>query len=207
MKHIFEVEHPLEKLTAFLNETPEGEVKPPYRLGTLLCRAWGWFKGSDASGMSGEKMRKRLEAVEWHPPVVSFTLVRHGKIFAGSNRADLQRWHVDVEALTARHESAGQRELAPAACKQSPRKTAEEIAKKILAGTPDERLKWHRDGSVKVLLTDIFPMGDKFHWPVVAHRNKFMAALGETLECHNWFADKFGTFHWRMPRGRRSFKK
>ena len=43
----------------------------------------------------------RAENLHWDPPVLSFTIERHGATVLGSTRAELHEWKINMETLTA----------------------------------------------------------------------------------------------------------
>lgn len=62
-----------------------------------LAACWHEFKGDDG-GMEGYKLLHRMENVAWHPPILSFTIERHGGTVLRSSRATLQEWWLDLFA-------------------------------------------------------------------------------------------------------------
>ena len=61
--------------------------------------------------MAGHKLIGRMENVEWHPPILTFLIERHGGTVLGSARAELQRWTVDLDRRTATCERVGHRQF------------------------------------------------------------------------------------------------
>jgi len=66
----------------------------------LLAACWHEFGGGDSERMHAGKVG-RMETVRWDPPVLSFRIERHGAMGAGSTRAGLQEWRVDLDRKTA----------------------------------------------------------------------------------------------------------
>ena len=56
----------------------------------LLRECWQDFRGWDETSMQPRKL-DRAEELHWNPPLLSFTIERHGAIVLGSTRAELQR--------------------------------------------------------------------------------------------------------------------
>jgi hypothetical protein len=105
----------------------------------------------------------RMEAVRWEPPILSFTIERHGAMALGSTRAELQHWRVDFDLIRASCvKDRGYRQLLPRAERVKAEPVATEIAEAINAGRADERLSWGRDGTVRVVLTKVFPYGSGY---------------------------------------------
>lgn len=73
------------------------------RVAMRLAGCWHEFARSASKRMHAGKLG-RMEAVRWDPPVLSFTIERHGAMSAGSTRAELQQWRIDLDRKTARCE-------------------------------------------------------------------------------------------------------
>ena len=119
-----------------------------------LAEAWDQLSGGDDTKMAARKLdRDRVESPEWHPPVLTFTIERHGGAARGSPRAEKQRWVIDLDARTARPEPAGQRQLRPARQTLDVAPVVGRIIAAIDAGADDPVLEWSKDtSSVRVLI-------------------------------------------------------
>jgi hypothetical protein len=121
------------------------------------------------------------------PPVLSFTIERHGAMSMGSTRAELQRWRVDLRRRTASCErSRSYRQVVPRAEAVRVEPIAREVADGILAGRTDERLKWQEEETVRVLVTRIFPRDSGYMQTITGRRNRLRAALETLLADAGW---------------------
>ena len=77
----------LEAVKSALGIKPR-RIDQPRKLERLLSEVWDDLGGSDC-GMAGHKLIGRMEHVEWNPPVLTFTIERHGGTVLGSTRAEL----------------------------------------------------------------------------------------------------------------------
>lgn len=68
----------------------------------------------------------------------------------------------------------------------SAKEVAEEIAERILNGEDDERIKRLVDGSVKVLVSKMFPTGSGFHRTVSGRRKRLVQYVAERLFQEGW---------------------
>ena len=90
-------------LEAMLSKLASGEPSPEIygKIETLLARCWDHFLGSGEEGMYGKKLLHRAEKLSWRPPILTFSIERHGGIARGSKRAEIHTWAVDLERRTA----------------------------------------------------------------------------------------------------------
>jgi len=79
-----------------------GNVAQPHstKIEQYLAKAWDKLAGDDG-GRQGDKLLGRTEAMEWHPPILSFKIERHGGFVLGSSRAEMQLSNIDTANLTA----------------------------------------------------------------------------------------------------------
>jgi len=108
--------HPeVQPLHAFLKQLHTGvfAVDTCSGLIDVLKQAWPHLQGSEINSTEAYKL-DRMEQPIWQPPVLTFTLERHGAIVAGgSKRAELHKWVINVEKGTADCSKAGARNLLP----------------------------------------------------------------------------------------------
>jgi hypothetical protein len=104
----------MDELRDYLNHLEPGSVEETNNLERLLAEVWDDL-GGDNCGMAEQKLNGRMEHVDLQPPVLSFSIERHGGIVNGSTRAELQRWKVDRDLQTATCELIGHRQLSPLA--------------------------------------------------------------------------------------------
>ena len=111
-----------------------------------LQNCWEHLEGSDAEGMEAWKL-ERMEEPHWQPPVLTFTIERHGGTVMGSTRAELQHWTVNVdEGIASCGTLRGHRQVEPMAKRLRVEPVVEELVQLINEGREDQRLKWSRDG-------------------------------------------------------------
>jgi hypothetical protein len=163
-----------------------GDVPDPSGLDRLLADHWADFKGSAEGGMAGYKLPGRMEKVRWQPPILSFVVERHGGTVLGSTRGQLQHWEVDFDKHTARIVKTRYRQLESMAPRLSVKALAEEIADRILNGEVDDRIERLEDGSVKVLISKIFPSGSAFQRTVSGRRKRLIQYVAERLSQEGW---------------------
>jgi hypothetical protein len=175
----------VDHVRAYLATTQPGQITDTSDLERLLAACWDEFSG-DYGGMEGYKLLGRMEDVTWEPPVLSFTVERHGRTVAGSSRADLQGWTVNTEQNTIFCEPLGFRQVRPMQPWLKVELLAEEIVRLIVAKQEDDRLQWHEDGSVKVLIGKIIPTDSAGKQTLAGRRKRFRKALVERLGAEGW---------------------
>jgi hypothetical protein len=137
-------------LHRFLAASPPA-IPDPATLERLLAACWHEFKGDDG-GMTGQKLLGRMEEVVWQPPILSFTVERHGGTVMGSSRASLQQWRLDLDKKTARCEERRFRQVRERQPRLDVEALAEEVASRILRQQADGRLRWCGDGRKAVAI-------------------------------------------------------
>lgn len=73
----------IESLRNYLSTINPGRVPDVKTLEKLLAQSWKEFEGCDG-GMTASKLSRRMEAVDWAPPVLRFQIKRapsHGARF------------------------------------------------------------------------------------------------------------------------------
>jgi hypothetical protein len=176
-----------------LKATPPGQITGTGTLARLLADAWGEFGGDDG-GIIPAKHPKRMEDVAWNPPLLTFTIKRHGGTVLGSTRATLQEWTVNVEKRTVACVEVRHRQLRPMQPRLDVASIAEEIAAQVVNRQDDHRLKWYADGRVRVLIGKILPEGSAVKQTLAARRRRFWAALAERLADKGWKEVKGSVF-------------
>jgi hypothetical protein len=175
----------LARLRAQMATIPPGELADTADLERLLAACWDEFTG-DYGGMEGHKLLGRIKDVTWQPPKLTFTIEQHGGTVAGSSRADLQGWTVNIESNTVFCEPLAQRQVRPMQARLKVEPLVEEIAGLVVAKQKDDRLQWHEDGSVKVLVGKIIPEGSAVKQTLAGRRKRFRKALVERLGAEGW---------------------
>lgn len=84
----------MEALQELLAALPPGPIPEDIKLDKALAACWDGFRGSDDGGMKDDKLLGRMENVQWQPPILTFTIERHGGTVNGSTRAELQHWEI-----------------------------------------------------------------------------------------------------------------
>ncbi len=174
----------MEKLKSHLNTLLSGKISDTSKIEDLLSRCWGQLE-VDHGAMAGYKLLGRMENVKWNPPLLSFTIERHGAMKFGSSRAELQRWSVNINEAVAGY-SQGYRQKYK---RESPLKTkplAEEVGKLIIGRKDSEKLKWYDDKTrVRVIAGKIIP-DDVAKQTLFARRKRFRRDLTEFLNNYGW---------------------
>ena len=135
----------------------------------------------------------RMEGPEWRPPLLTFSIERHGAMVLGGTRADLQRWTVNLDTLTASVEVAGRRQLRPLAPRLNVAPLVAEIVELVAAGVEDDRLGWSTDRqTVRVRISKIIP-ADGFQQTVAGRRKRFRDKLTAAMAASGW---SVGTAAW-----------
>jgi hypothetical protein len=175
------------KLVDYLKSLKPGLIEKTDELERLLWDCWDQFEGSDQGKMEGFKLLHRMEEVFWEPPILKFSIERHGPTVGGSIWANIQGWELNVETREAICEENRRRQVSsksPALTRSQIKSMAEEIVRLILDHVEDERLKWNRDGTVRVQIGEIIPEGKKE--TTIGRRKRFRAAVEELLANKGW---------------------
>jgi len=170
----------MDELMNYLKNLEPGPVEETTHLERLLAEVWDDL-GGDNGGMAGHKLIRRMERVEWHRPILTFLIERHGGTVLGSTRTELQRWTVNLKRQTATCERTGHRQLSPMAKRVDVRFIAEEVASKIVAGQADDRLSWTGDGRVRVEVGKIFPERSGYKQTVQGRRHRLSSSFPKKL--------------------------
>lgn len=187
-------DYSFEMLRKRLSELPPGAVQEADGIVALLTRCWQQCAGSHSERMHSGKLW-RVENLWWEPPVLSFTIDRHGRMGMGSTRAELQNWRVDLERKTARCEaSRSYRQMLSRAETVKIEPLARELADSMLSGRPDERLRWQGSHTVRLLMAKIFPYGSGFKQTVLERRKRLRTAIGRLLSEKGWHENRRGVY-------------
>jgi hypothetical protein len=89
----------LKRVMAYLDE--HSDALDANRIGLLLAGCWETLKGGSDTNMRAEKLW-RIEEPSWVPPILEFSIERHGQTVNGSSRATVYRWSVNLEMGEAR---------------------------------------------------------------------------------------------------------
>ena len=175
----------MDELKDYLNRLEPGPVEKTSHLERLLAAIWDDL-GGDGGGMAGNKLIRRMEHVECHPPLLTCVIERHGGTVLGSTKAELQRWSVNLDRQTATCERAGLRQLSPMASRVDVDSIVDEVAQRIVDGVGDDRLTWLGDRRVRVEVGRIFPDQSGYKQTVQGRRRRLREALIERLSIIGW---------------------
>ncbi len=183
-------------LMAFLRRLPTGQV-PNDRLSALkdLVESW-WddFDGADYGGMEPYKLRNRIEKAEWNPPVLTFTIARHGAMAFGSSRATLQHWSLNLDDMTADCEETGYRQLKKPNPPLKIEPIAAEIIGAILGHKEHTHLDWLKNGGVRVRTTELLGGQAIPKQTMDKRRKNLREGLSSLLEPHGWIGSGGGVY-------------
>jgi hypothetical protein len=152
-----------------------------------LIEAWDELRGTNAGGMTAEKLVGRIENLQWQPPRLSFDIERHGGTMLGSVYADIQHWSIDVEFGSADFSASRRRQLYPKDAPLNAKALAEEIAQIIISGGTDRRLKWDGDSKVILRIGEIIPPTNR--QTTSGRRKRFIQHLVKILRPGGWNID------------------
>jgi len=176
----------MQKLIDYLNSLNAGPISETTKLTNLLEACWDEFSGSASEGMAGYKLRGRIEEGFWNPPILSFTIERHGATVLGSTRAEYQGWEINLKEKTASCQSIGYKQILPKQPRMDLKPIAEEIAQLIISYQEDSRLNWKNDGTVAVRIGNILPEYSAVKQTLVNRRKRFRGILEELLNNAGW---------------------
>jgi hypothetical protein len=174
----------IDRLRALLDTISPGPISDTGKLDRALADTWDEFQAG--GGMKAHKLLGRMEDVLWEPPLLTFTIERHGATMLGSSRATLQEWAVDLDTETATFAETRYRQLRPMSPRLDVRPLAEEVASLILGRAEDDRIHRYEDGRVRVRVGKILPEGSAVKQTLAARRKRFRAALVERLAAEGW---------------------
>ena len=124
----------MDELRDYLNRLEPGPVEETTHLERLLAEVWDDLSGDNGGMAVYKRFIRRMEQVEWHRPILTFLIERHGGTVLGSTRAELQRWTVDLDRQTATCERTGHRQLSPMERRVDVVSIADDVARKITHG-------------------------------------------------------------------------
>lgn len=186
----------LDKLRRFLQACPAGRIEDTAEAKRLLKACWEQIEGSDSEAMVAYKL-DRMEDPSWEPPILSFTIERHGGTAMGSSRAELQAWTIDLANARACGDKSGRyRQLHPRQPGLKVGPLADELVSKNLARAEDSRLKWLAQDSVRIEIGRVIPASSASQQTLAGRRRRLKNALRERLETRGWreMTDRRNTF-------------
>jgi len=176
----------MNELCKYFKDQKPGEIVNKAELESLLCVYWGKLDNSLEPGMTGDKLIGRTENVFWDPPILRFSIERHGGYVQGSTRAEIQKWEVNIDQQSAEFVKSNYRQIKRMQPRLDIKKLASEIADLITNKERDERLKWIDEKSVRVLIGNIIPSDSAIKQTVEGRRKRFRQELNKLLKEQDW---------------------
>ncbi|MDA2920910.1 hypothetical protein MYX76_15700 [Desulfobacterota bacterium AH_259_B03_O07] len=175
----------MKELLEYLYSLKAGPVSDINTLIDILVPCWHEIDDSGLEGMEADKLY-RIEKANWDPPILRFKIERHGGTVHGSTRADVQQWEINVKEMKAHVNRIGHRQIIPMQPRLDVSPIAEEIVKLIIDRKEDGRLKWNKDGNVRILISEIIPKGLTVQQTLAGRRKRFRSAVDERLTESGW---------------------
>lgn len=151
----------------------------------LLAEVWDDLAGDDG-GMNPDKLRGRMEAIAWNPPILSFFIERHGVAVLGSSRAEVQEWVVDLDQRSKAIKSVGRRQVRPMQAKLDMAPIAQELADAILAERQDDRLKWIGENQVRLLIGKVLAARSVAKETLAGRRKRLREGVARAVASAGW---------------------
>jgi hypothetical protein len=189
----------------YLQNLPGGPISAEKRdtVLNLLKDCWGEFTGSADTKMGSWKVVRDGGPVDltWSPPVLSFTIDRHGSLVLGSTRAEKQHWDLDLEKRTAHAETAGHRQIhrpaSPFSTKQMAA-IADQVCSTVQEGpdsTSDYKIRgiviWTGSDQIDIRHGVLIPDAG-YQQTTSGRRKRFRAILESKMNAFGWKFDNVG---------------
>ena len=157
----------------------------------LLAGCWAELTESNETRMEPRKVN-RGEDWAWNPPVLSFTIARHGGTVLGSTRARLQHWEVNLDEGTTHQAESGFRQVTPTAPRVN-EADLREIARRVCEavqngphGSPTSLpIKWRSDTEVIIKPASLIP-NDGFQQTIQGRRTRVKKILNDEMATIGW---------------------
>jgi hypothetical protein len=134
----------------------------------------------------------RAEKFWWKPPVLTFTIERHGATVLGSSRADLQRWELNLTTRDAECSKESYRQIHPATPKLDVKPIASRVCETIREGSGSNSdlvqngvVVWKGDDEVWVYHGKLIP-GGGYQQTVAGRRKRFRDELTNVMRSLDW---------------------
>jgi hypothetical protein len=180
----------LKRLRSYLDE--HADALDANSVGILLSGCWESLAGGTETNMRAEKLW-RIEEPSWAPPILEFSIERHGQTVNGSSRATVYRWSVNLETGEAGIIGEKRRQIYAMDKRLDVKPIAQSLADAIIAGKPDARIIINKDGSVRLKIGEIIPA--TYKETTAARRNRLRARLSTILDPHGWKELRANVYH------------
>jgi len=145
----------------------------------------------EARKLTDRRGEVRAEDLCWDPPILKFSIERHGGLVLGSTRAELQTWAIDVTTGRAEIVALGRRQLKPMDARLDVKALARETAAMVVNGYESSRLKWTNPNRVRILISEVIPTTNQ--QTTTGRRRRFVDALEQVLGSKGWQRIPVGT--------------
>jgi hypothetical protein len=195
----------ISEMLQYLQNLPSGPI-PAEKRGMvlkLIADSWEEFTGSADTKMGSWKVVRDKGPVDltWSPPVLSFTIERHGSLVRGSSRAEKQCWQLDLEKRTAHEAKVGFRQIHRPASPFSTEQMAviaNQVCRTVQEG-PNSSSEYKINGIVIWKGSDEVDVKHGVLIPAAAYqqttsgrRKRFRAVLEQKMKAIGWKLDKVG---------------
>lgn len=188
----------LSELRNALQRIPAGKLNESAKqVESLLAAAWNEIDGTESEKTHAYKLIGRMENTEWHPPLLTFSIERHGGTCMGSTRADLHHWTIDVESGTATVQISGYRQLSPRNKPLKIQALVKSVIEKVQSGEKANFLVWKSPSEFRLLIGQVIP-DDCPNATLSGRRKRFSREFDVALAQVGWK---------RMQRGQHSFQR
>jgi hypothetical protein len=147
------------------------------KLGDLFFPdCWTSLRGNKKTGMTPDKLLRRIEEPVWDGRFLRFSIERHREYAKGAPHATVYRWCVDLDnceafpfgRLTGRPKYV---------------RLAADLADAIINNRQDARIRDYEDGARELMVGEIMP-GDERRYE--ARRRQLAQHVSEILAPHGW---------------------
>ena len=146
--------------------------------------------GGTETNMRAEKLW-RIEEPSWAPPILEFSIERHGQTVNGSSRATVYRWSVNLDTCKAGIVGEKRRHAMDKRLDVKP--IAQSLADAIIERKPDARIILNKDGSVRLKIGEIVPA--TYEQTTSARRSRLRVRLSMILAPHGWKELRANVYH------------
>ena len=183
----------LSALLKELESIPSGAILGEVRKSILglLEKTWQQLLGSGETSMESGKIW-RAENLHWEPPVLSFTIERHGGTVLGSTRGGLHDWFVDLKEGTARCVQGRHRQLTPNIPRPDVKPIAGRVCEAVQQGQASQSdlvsngiIVWKSDDEVWINHGRLIS-GSGYAQTVADRRRRFRKQLTDRMKALGW---------------------